>query len=71
MGTSLEHADTATDERIGGGPVPGFHAFPTRLPYGPASGQEDPDTIVDRFSTPDLEYRNDGRVDSINRTVEP
>ncbi|MEU7899349.1 nuclear transport factor 2 family protein [Nonomuraea sp. NPDC049152] len=40
--------------------MPDFHAFLTRLPYELAFSQEDPATIVDRYYTPDLEYRNDG-----------
>jgi hypothetical protein len=40
--------------------MPDFHAFLTRLPYELGFSQDDPATIVDRYYTPDLEYRNDG-----------
>ncbi|MBB2746220.1 UNVERIFIED_ORG: hypothetical protein FHR35_006083 [Microbispora rosea subsp. rosea] len=50
--------------------MPGFHAFLTRLPYELAFSREDPATIVDRYYTPDLEYRNDGIVLDRQRLID-
>ncbi|WP_182904749.1 nuclear transport factor 2 family protein [Microbispora sp. H13382] len=50
--------------------MPDFHAFLTRLPYELAFGHEDPATIVDRYHTPDLEYRTDGNILDRRRLID-
>ncbi|NUW44110.1 nuclear transport factor 2 family protein [Nonomuraea rhodomycinica] len=50
--------------------MPDFHAFLTRLPYELAFSQEDPATIVDRYHTPDLEYRADGVIFDRRRLID-
>ncbi|MEU5865174.1 nuclear transport factor 2 family protein [Nonomuraea sp. NPDC047529] len=50
--------------------MPDFHAFLTRLPHELAFSEEDPAAIVDRYYTPDLEYRNDGVVLDRRRLID-